>query len=184
LPKRTAPKKARNAADKPPVDIASLPTLDRAALAELWLKAYGHPLPAHLRREVVILCLAYRLQERAQGGLSERCLRELKAITSAKPRGRRDRPALRVPSLRARLKPGTRLLRTWRGTTHTVTVESEGFAWKGKRYRSLSVIASEITGAHWSDPAFFGLNRPRIREPKRATPPITLNNTYHQPDPN
>jgi hypothetical protein len=154
------------------VDIATLPALDRTELAALWLKAYGHPLPAHLRREVVIPCLAYRLQERAHGGLSEKCLRELKAIAAAKPRGRRDRPALRVPSQRVRLKPGTRLLRTWRGTTHTVTVESEGFAWKGKRYRSLSVIASEITGAHWSGPAFFGLNRARIREPKCGTPAI------------
>jgi hypothetical protein len=162
----------------PSVDITALPSLDRTALAGLWLKAYGHPLPAGLRREVVIPCLAYRLQERAHGSLSEKCLRELKAIASATPRGRRDRPALRIPSLRARLRPGTRLLRTWRGTIHTVTVESEGFAWKGKRYRSLSVIASEITGAHWSGPAFFGLNRLRARQPKHGTPPTSPNSAH------
>ncbi|WP_246040007.1 DUF2924 domain-containing protein [Sulfitobacter sabulilitoris] len=29
--------------------------------------------------------------------------------------------------------------------------------WQGHSHRSLSAIASEITGAHWSGPRFFGL---------------------------
>ena len=29
----------------------------------------------------------------------------------------------------------------------------------GQRYRSLSVIAEGITGAHWSGPRFFGVNK-------------------------
>jgi hypothetical protein len=181
LPKPIPLRRARHVADKPQVDIAALPALDRTQLAALWLKAYGHPLPAGLRREVVIPCLAYRLQERAQGGLSEKCLRELRAIAAAKPRGRRDRPALRIPRQRVRLRPGTRLLRTWRGTPHTVTVESEGFEWKGRRYRSLSVIATEITGAHWSGPAFFGLKRASANERKA---PVRRKNADDQPDPN
>ena len=57
------------------------------------------------------------------------------------------------------LKPGTRLVREWRGVTHTVLVHADGFEWNGKRYRSLTVIAREITGAHWSGPRFFGLRR-------------------------
>ena len=32
-----------------------------------------------------------------------------------------------------------------------------GVEWRGQRYRSLSVVAREITGAHWSGPLFFGL---------------------------
>ena len=58
----------------------------------------------------------------------------------------------------ARLKPGARLVREWRGQSHTVIVLEDGFEWRGKRWRSLSVIAREITGAHWSGPRFFGLN--------------------------
>ena len=48
-------------------------------------------------------------------------------------------------------------MREWNGRTHTVTVEEEGFTYAGRSYRSLTAIAREITGAHWSGPRFFGL---------------------------
>ena len=58
------------------------------------------------------------------------------------------------------MKPGLRLVREWRGETHTVLVLEDGFEWNGERRRSLSVIAREITGTRWSGPRFFGL-KPR-----------------------
>jgi hypothetical protein len=58
----------------------------------------------------------------------------------------------------AALKPGGRLIREWNGVTHVVDVTETGFLWKGETWRSLSSIAREITGAHWSGPRFFGLN--------------------------
>ena len=57
------------------------------------------------------------------------------------------------------LKTGTRLVRQWRGHTHTVLVREGGFEYDGQRYRSLTVIAERITGAHWSGPRFFGVNK-------------------------
>jgi hypothetical protein len=57
------------------------------------------------------------------------------------------------------LKAGTRLVREWRGVTHTVLVHADGFEWNGRRYRSLTIVAREITGAHWSGPRFFGLRK-------------------------
>jgi hypothetical protein len=57
------------------------------------------------------------------------------------------------------MKPGLRLVREWRGETHTVLVLEDGFEWNGNRRRSLSAIAREITGTHWSGPRFFGLKR-------------------------
>lgn len=59
-----------------------------------------------------------------------------------------------------RMKPGSRLVREWRGKTHDVLVLEDGFEWNGERRRSLSAIAREITGTHWSGPRFFGL-KPR-----------------------
>jgi len=56
------------------------------------------------------------------------------------------------------LKSGTSLVRQWRGHTHTVVVREDGFEYDGQRYRSLSVIAEKITGAHWSGPRFFGVS--------------------------
>ena len=56
-----------------------------------------------------------------------------------------------------RLKPGTVLVRGWRGQTHTLVVRDDGFEYRGRLYSSLSLIAREITGAHWSGPRFFRL---------------------------
>jgi len=55
------------------------------------------------------------------------------------------------------LKTGTRLVRHWRGHTHSVLVREDGFEYEGQHHRSLTVIAERITGAHWSGPRFFGL---------------------------
>jgi hypothetical protein len=57
------------------------------------------------------------------------------------------------------LKAGTTLVRQWRGQTHTVLVHKDGFEHEGQRYRSLTIIAERITGAHWSGPRFFGLTK-------------------------
>ena len=57
-----------------------------------------------------------------------------------------------------RLKPGARLMREWNGTTHLVEMHEDGLHWQGQVYKSLSAIARQITGAHWSGPRFFGLS--------------------------
>ena len=56
-------------------------------------------------------------------------------------------------------RTGTTLVRQWRGHTHTVLVRENGFEYQGEPYRSLSMIAERITGAHWSGPRFFGLTK-------------------------
>ena len=57
------------------------------------------------------------------------------------------------------VKTGAILVRQWRGHTHTVLAREDGFEYDGQRYRSLTVIAERITGAHWSGPRFFGVNK-------------------------
>ena len=96
----------------------------------------------------------YDLQERANGGPSSRALRRrLQTLARASDRG-----ALSDDS-GGLLKTGTTLVRQWRGHTHTVVVHKDGFEHEGRRYRSLTVIAERIIGAHWSGPRFFGLTR-------------------------
>src|ERR1700756_2187201 len=77
----------------------------------------------------------------------------------------------RRPAPPISLKSGARLMREWRGVTHTVLVHADGFEWNGRRYRSLTQIAREITGAHWSGPRFFGLMKRRAASESDATPP-------------
>jgi DNA invertase Pin-like site-specific DNA recombinase len=74
------------------------------------------------------------------------------------------RPRTTSPSLPA----GAKLIRIWRGRTHEVTVVQGGkaFVYQGKTYRSLSSIATEITGMVWSGPQFFGVVN---RKGKRTT---------------
>ena len=52
---------------------------------------------------------------------------------------------------------GTRLIREFRGKKHQITVIPEGYEYNGKKYKSLSAIANEITGTHWNGRKFFGV---------------------------
>jgi hypothetical protein len=103
--------------------------------------------------------LAFRIQERAYGGLSTETKDRLRQVMgSLEPQRRFHNEA------RSRFKPGTRLVREWKGKTHEVILTDGGYDYLGKRYKSLSPIACEITGTHWSGPAFFGT---RKKEPKK-----------------
>lgn len=118
-----------------------------------WQAAFGIRLPEGMVAGVGERCLVYHRQERCQGGLSASARRVLAEL--AVPPGSPRRPERAAPC--PRYKPGTRLLRTWRGQTYVVTIADTGYQYDNRPYRSLSVIAREITGTAWSGPAFFGL---------------------------
>lgn len=52
---------------------------------------------------------------------------------------------------------GARLIREWNGKTHIVERTINGYQWDGQTFKSLSAVASAITGTRWSGPRFFGL---------------------------
>lgn len=116
-----------------------------------WRRIYRGQ-PPRLSRDLLIRTIAYRMQELAHGGLSKATQRQLDALTKElKIKG----TIAVTPDLS--LKPGTRLVREWRGRTHTVVVMENGLAYAGKVFPSLTKIAHAITGAHWSGPRFFGM---------------------------
>lgn len=133
--------------------IAQLPTLSRQELLELWQKHYRKAPPTGFRRELLIPFLAYKIQENAYGGLKPSTRSELRRIA----RSLEQSTGSFKTAIHSKIKPGTRLLRQWRGETHEVTANESGYDYRGKNYRSLSQIAREITGTPWSGPAFFGL---------------------------
>ncbi len=108
--------------------------------------------PPRLSRDLLIRAIAYRIQEIRYGGLSKATRRKLAALVNAPP-------GKIAPQTVQKISPGARLVREWNGRTHPVTVKEEGFTYAGRSYRSLTAIACEITGAHWSGPRFFGLAR-------------------------
>lgn len=54
---------------------------------------------------------------------------------------------------------GRVITRLYKGQQIEVTVELDGFSCNGKKYGSLSAIASEITGCHQNGFRFFKLNK-------------------------
>ena len=125
-----------------------------ASLDELrreWRRLYHSDAP-RISRDLLILGIAYRLQEIEHGGLGKATRRKLRTLARTLRKTGRVGP---TPGLS--LKPGARLVRKWHGRTHTVTVTEDGFEYAGTSYPSLTKIAKKITGAHWSGPRFFGL---------------------------
>ncbi len=129
--------------------LAKLPTL---ILRKQWFKFYKTQPPKRMTRDLLLLAVGWKVQARALGGLGAAAKRKL-AVAASK--SNQQGPAATCATIR--LKPGTKLVREWHGEVHEIVVLEAGFEWCGQHYRSLSKIAKQITGAHWSGPRFFGL---------------------------
>jgi hypothetical protein len=132
-------------------EINRLLTLDGAALRERWAALFGVNSSPRLGRQLMIRAIAYRLQERALGGLKPSTIRMLDRVAD----GRTEVDLQRARKRRA--SAGTVLIRQWRGVSHRVTVLDSEVVYRGRRYQSLSEVARAITGTRWSGPRFFGL---------------------------
>jgi hypothetical protein len=133
------------------VKLAELESMPAPGLRRLWQELIGNSVASGLRRELLIPILAYKLQEKAYGGLKPNTrtqLRRLAALLAAD----KSAPLTRE----SRFKPGTRLIREWRGETHEVTIHASGYEYRGKEFATLSEIANLISGTRWSGPLFFG----------------------------
>ena len=133
-------------------------------LLKQWQASFGVAPPRKVRASLLVQGIAYRLQERARGGLKPATLRLLERIADDTAAGR----PMSVPSEKSRMTIGTVLMREWHGKKHQVTVLDDGFLYRTKRFRSLSQIAREITGARWSGPLFFGLKSSRKEQINEA----------------
>jgi len=111
-----------------------------------------------VRRELLTRAVAYKIQERAFGGLKSATRKMLLRLGNDAREGRPLRLVAAPP-----VSPGTVLMRDWQGTTHEVKVLNGGVLYKEKRSRSLSEVARLIIGARWSGPLFFGLRANRKR---------------------
>src|SRR6202047_5065808 len=153
--------------NKAAIDVAqALARLSALTIFELrgeWRRLHRMPPPMRLSRDLLVRGITYKLQERAYGGVSAATARKLEEAGA----GLRNRNSI-TPAPPISLRPGTRLVREWRGVTHTVLIHADGIEWRGQRYRSLSVVAREITGARWSGPRFFGPRRRQLASTSSA----------------
>jgi Protein of unknown function (DUF2924) len=137
-------------------EIAGLSQLSIDELRERWKAMYGKAPSREIGRSFLTRAIAYRLQERAYGGLKTATRRLLVRFADETATG----SSPKKPQYR-KAQSGTILVREWQGNAHRVTMLDDGVSFNGKRYRSLSEVAREITGSRWSGPRFFGLRQAR-----------------------
>ena len=136
--------------------LAGLANLTPAELRTEWQRLYRTP-PPRISPDLMTRGIAWLLQERALGGLAPAVARELKRLAAIGPADARSTVASSAPPKAHDLRPGTTLMRSWGDRSWSVLVTEDGLVFEGRHYDSLSKIAREITGAHWSGPRFFGL---------------------------
>ena len=108
--------------------------LNSEELSEQWQTLFGAEPPPKLRSSLLVQGIAYRLQEKAFGGLKPATLRLLERIADD---AAAQRQVATAPS-KMRVTTGTVLIREWHGTKHQVTVLKDGFLYRTKRFHSLS----------------------------------------------
>jgi hypothetical protein len=151
--------------------LVALEKMTVGELAEKYREVFGVPTRTrnrpYLRKRV-----AWRIQELAEGGLSERALAKIEELAPLAPaRWRPERTASRAalapggaatPARTRDLRlpaPGSMLVRVHKGVEHRVTVLADGFEYNGERHQSLSKLAKMITGTQWNGHLFFGTQR-------------------------
>jgi hypothetical protein len=139
----------------PRIDLSQLPNLRSPKLHALWRKTFNSAPPTGAKCAFLARLLAHELQQRATGALPRVIAKQLAMHVPGA--ATLESEATSAQSLRL----GARLVRTWKGKTHEITVVERGFVYRGHRYRSLTEIAEAITGTHWSGPRFFGLRNRR-----------------------
>jgi len=151
-------------------EIAHLRGLDLKSLRSRWQGVFQTPAPAHLFQHLLFAVIAYRIQADRFGDL-DHATKQMLDKMAAKEAG----PALSVrlasfDQKRAKLTPGTVLVREWDRQSQRVMVLADGFAWNGQTYDSLSKVAFAITGTKWNGPRFFGLRDRDDRSKTEAQP--------------
>jgi len=163
----TKTRKERKAVANMAAELAEMRSMTMAQLRDKYRAVFDEP--SHSRnKDYLRKKVAWRIQELAEGGLSERTRLRLAEMDSSPPRRRArgngpsngHNSAHEQTSRDPRLpEPGTVLTRVHGGVEHKVTALDDGFEFAGARFASLSKVAREITGTNWNGFHFFRLQR-------------------------
>lgn len=156
-------------------EIESLRQMKVGALRAKYREVCGEE-PRSSNKQLLFRRIAWRLQAKVEGDLSERARRRALEIADdadlriLAPEGFfaesipvAPRPLARAGAGRDRRlpAPGTLLTRQFESRRIVVKVLENGFEYQSQHYRSLSAIAREITGTRWNGLLFFGLSERR-----------------------
>jgi Protein of unknown function (DUF2924) len=151
-------------------EIIHLSGLDLRGLRARWQSVFGHPAPDHLTRHLLFAIIAYRLQADRYGDLNHATKQVLARTDAGDTSVQMSARLASHDQRRAKLTPGTVLVREWDRQAQRVMVLADGFAWNGQTFDSLSKVALAITGTRWNGPRFFGLRDKEARSKSEARP--------------
>jgi len=153
-------------------EILALSRMTVGELRNKYLDVFGEETRS-FHKEFLRKRIAWRLQALAEGDLSERARKRAEELANdadlrlrtprdpAKPGSAEEKARTttgRLLSRDPRLPlPGTLLARQFKDRDVVVKVLDDDFEFEGRRYKSLSAIAREVTGAKWNGYLFFGL---------------------------
>lgn len=152
--------------------ISDLNHLNVSALKTQYRDLFGEDSRSS-NKQFLVRRIAWRLQARAQGNLSERARKRITEIAEETDfRIRAPSRFLAIPGQAVasahgtqndlRLPPpGTEIRKRFGNRDIVVKVLPKGFEYKHQQYRSLSAIAREVTGTRWNGLLFFGLTERR-----------------------
>ena len=124
-------------------ELTAIETMQLAELRVAWARRVKTS-PPKVSAGLLRLALAHWVQSKAFGGVTKATEHQLRDLALGKSQS--------GPTA------GTRLVRSWQGKAHVVTITDEQRVhWNGRDWNSLSEVARAITGTRWSGLAFFGL---------------------------
>lgn len=125
--------------------IINLKNLTLNELDKLWASMFDVP-PIFRTKQYMIPKLAYKIQELAYGGVDEDTQKKLKSEANNLNKSKKYEPMI-----------GTKIVREYKGKILEVTVVEEGFSYEGCIFKSLSAVATKITGTKWNGLKFFNI---------------------------
>lgn len=169
---------AKRELDDVPSQLGALERMNIGQLTEKYRELYGEPSRSR-NKEYLKKRLRWRLEAMVYGGLSDRALEHIEQIGDQLPErwlirqapvaalSTAPAPAVEAPLVAQPTNPrdprvpppGSVLRRVFEGVAHEVTVCTEGFEYQGQRHKTLSAIATLITGTRWNGFLFFGLKK-------------------------
>jgi len=128
----------------------ALKALDTGQLQALWLALFKQQRRPQ-SNDIIMHKIAYFLQVQAHGGLSKRSQNQLHRLIHG---------IIKKSVNKYTFENNHQLVREWNGKKYIVSVQGKDrFLYDGRVYKTLTAVAREITGAHWSGPLFFGLRK-------------------------
>jgi hypothetical protein len=142
--------------------LAALENMKLAELQEKWRDLYGSE-PPRFKSRFLKKRLAYRIQELFYGSVDSAVKEKIKELAASDPMASKlERPCPTTSN--GKVLPGTRFIREWNGKTYETIARDDGFEYNGQMFRSLTAIATAITGTKWNGRRWWGVSNTKKSE--------------------